>query len=89
MVVDGETYMCFQTCTALFLNNKHIPLHSAVLGSPNRSTVLYLPLQPFLGGGETCKLLQICTCQSLDSTSNRAWADMNQQSCFPLSKESN
>lgn len=67
MVVDGETYMCFQTCTALFLNNKHIPFHSGGMDTPIRSTELELPLQPFLGGGETCKLLQTCMCRSSDS----------------------
>jgi hypothetical protein len=38
------------------------------VGSPVHSTELELPLQPFLGDGETCKLLQTCMCQSSGST---------------------
>jgi hypothetical protein len=38
------------------------------VGSPVHSAELELPLQPFLGDDETCKLLQTCMCQSSDST---------------------
>jgi hypothetical protein len=74
MAVDDETYMCSQICTVRFLNNKRIPSHSAAMGSLKHSAVLGLQLQLFLGGGETCMLLQICMFQSSNNTEKKGEA---------------